>query len=206
MATLLPTATFHSTRPSYGFSLIESAIVLGVVGLVIGSIWIAAANVTRKNNLERDYTLVVAGVEKVRALYKGMLCSGCSQSWQGSTSVDLGIVPRDLQHGTDTVSYSGYDLRLPQNVSNNGSIYSHGVMVTFGNVDKAGCIQLVSKFSSDSQTLYMWLMNESAGGYLDYSRNPADGAMNTLPTTGMAIAQAIASYRSCGEIGIIFPL
>jgi len=33
-----------------GFNLIEAAIVLGVVGLVIGGIWIAAASVSMKMN------------------------------------------------------------------------------------------------------------------------------------------------------------
>lgn len=41
-----------------GFSLIEAAIVLGVVGLVIGGIWVAAATVYRNHRLNQT----VAGI------------------------------------------------------------------------------------------------------------------------------------------------
>lgn len=48
----MPTLCFFNDSdlchdPSRGFSLIETAIVLGVVGLVIGGIWVAAASIQR---------------------------------------------------------------------------------------------------------------------------------------------------------------
>jgi hypothetical protein len=38
---------FRTARRKRGFNLIEAAIVLGVVGLVIGGIWVAASSVSR---------------------------------------------------------------------------------------------------------------------------------------------------------------
>jgi type II secretory pathway pseudopilin PulG len=42
------------------FSLIEAAIVLGIIGLVIGGIWIAAASVQENNRVSRHLQLQVA--------------------------------------------------------------------------------------------------------------------------------------------------
>jgi len=47
------TRPFHSSRS--GFSLIEAAIVLGVVGLVIGGIWAAASSISR--NMRKNEAL-----------------------------------------------------------------------------------------------------------------------------------------------------
>jgi len=59
----------HSARQA--FSLIEAAIVLGIIGLVIGGIWIAAASVFEKNRINDTTTALLKQVLKVRHLYNG---------------------------------------------------------------------------------------------------------------------------------------
>jgi hypothetical protein len=46
-----------------GFNLIEAAIVLGVIGLVIGGIWVAAAAVTENRRKGQMYAATIATVE-----------------------------------------------------------------------------------------------------------------------------------------------
>lgn len=53
-----------------GFSLIEAAIVLGVVGLVIGGIWVAATAVQQKMALNQTVELVNRSVDEIRKTEK----------------------------------------------------------------------------------------------------------------------------------------
>lgn len=54
---------------SRGFNLVEAAIVLGVIGLVIGGIWTAAASVSFNNNINRTLEMTGFIISNVRTLY-----------------------------------------------------------------------------------------------------------------------------------------
>lgn len=54
-----------SRHKQSGFSLIETAIVLGVVGLVIGGIWIAAATVSREHSANEAFTDISASIGRL---------------------------------------------------------------------------------------------------------------------------------------------
>jgi len=79
-----------------GFSLIEAAIVLGIIGLVLGGLWVAAASVQNKMKISALTSGLVQMQNSVRSLYK-------SQSMQGTTMATLigaGLLPADfLQNG-----------------------------------------------------------------------------------------------------------
>lgn len=51
-----------------GFSLVEAAIVLGVVGLVIGGIWVAATKVSEEQRMTRLIEGVILGTNNLRQL------------------------------------------------------------------------------------------------------------------------------------------
>lgn len=54
----------------HGFSLIEAAIVLGITGLVIGGLWVAAASVQKQIRFNQNIDLIMAMREKAFALKK----------------------------------------------------------------------------------------------------------------------------------------
>lgn len=60
-----------SKRNRQGFSLIESAIVLAVVGLVIGGIWVAAAHITQKRRAQQTVDGLLIISEKLLKTYHG---------------------------------------------------------------------------------------------------------------------------------------
>lgn len=64
------------TRPNHfgktGLSLIETAIVLGVIGLVIGGIWVAAATVTESNRQNTLISNLISITGKLQTNFKGM--------------------------------------------------------------------------------------------------------------------------------------
>lgn len=51
-----------------GFSLVESAIVLGVVGLVLGGIWWAASAMRERQKINDLVSGVILGADKLRNL------------------------------------------------------------------------------------------------------------------------------------------
>lgn len=59
-----------------GFSLIESAIVLGIVGLVIGGIWVAAASVIESRRQTRFLEQIPTIILNLQKLYKNMPPNG----------------------------------------------------------------------------------------------------------------------------------
>lgn len=61
---------FSTKRRPKGFSLIEAAIVLGIVGLVIGGIWTAAAAVAKRQKIQNVLTTFSTVVEKARIFMK----------------------------------------------------------------------------------------------------------------------------------------
>src|SRR5690349_11023145 len=52
-----------------GFTLTEIAIVLGIVGLILGAIWVAAAAVYNNLRTSKGTTELLTVVQNVRALY-----------------------------------------------------------------------------------------------------------------------------------------
>lgn len=76
-----------------GFSLIEAAIVLGIVGLVIGGIWVAASTISFKMNMNRTVTAVGQTYENMKRLYKKQTTLGAGTQVQGALLRSL--VPAD---------------------------------------------------------------------------------------------------------------
>jgi type II secretory pathway pseudopilin PulG len=69
-ARLRPFCAPAARKKRRGFNLIESAIVLGVVGLVIGGIWVAAASVKERLRQSETTRIVVTAIDRMRAVLR----------------------------------------------------------------------------------------------------------------------------------------
>lgn len=63
----MATPISRNIKASGGFSLVESAIVLAIVGLIIGGIWVAAAAVNRERALNRTVEIIGVMNENYKA-------------------------------------------------------------------------------------------------------------------------------------------
>jgi len=112
---------FHNQRDQRGFSLIEVAIVLGVIGVVLGGIWIAAGALRNRTRTQETVTVMNQAIE---SLYQQLTPAQVSQI-AGSSSflhsfltpavmVKMGIFPQNWYDAACG------DLRSPFGTSDGG--------------------------------------------------------------------------------------
>lgn len=131
-----------------GFNLIEAAIVLAVVGLVIGGIWVGAASVSRRLKISRLASDMFAIVE---ATHRLVTYANYPTSW-GSDNItsfarNAGIIPSDY-----SIDPNGY---FPLGFTPSGIMIVLELMCSFdcpslqltvyagNNFDRSDCINLL---------------------------------------------------------------
>lgn len=97
------------TKQHRAFSLIEAAIVLGVIGLVIGAVWAATDTVRQRNKANRVAQNILFMVSKARKIfppseYPAACCTGTNVT---STAISAGVVPKDWVAGSSMVTEYG---------------------------------------------------------------------------------------------------
>lgn len=156
------TFTLNNRKPVRGFTLTEIAIVLGIVGLVLGAIWVAAASVYsnfRLGSANKDLILIT---QNVRALYAtshtvdpaaNMAVAGANGGAQ-ATYLGNGIFPIDtLDTGapsTATQAFSPWD----GNISIQGAtqvIADDAFVVVFNAVPAEVCANLLTSIAGTSR-------------------------------------------------------
>jgi len=91
------TRRFRSDRvPALGFTLTEMAIVLGVIGTILGAIWTAAANVSAHNKAAKEVQEILTIVNNVRAFYANRASFAAGGTCLNAVLVPAGIFPADM--------------------------------------------------------------------------------------------------------------
>jgi len=99
-----------------GFSLIEAAIVLGIVGLVIGGIWVAASKVNQERQLDQIVRTISHMQEKLSLLYNDQRPVGPGVWFAVSSDLLASAIPADT-----ALDSNGYVL-LPMGFSISGVV------------------------------------------------------------------------------------
>lgn len=134
----------HTSRR--GFNLVEAAIVLGVVGLVIGGIWVAAAEIKARKNISDTMAAVLQTVQTVRKLYSGLPITSANIT---TSMITAGAIPADfVKTSTTTQNPWNGGLYVGLSTSGNGII-----SITLDGLPRAPCLELLSRFSTMEHTL-----------------------------------------------------
>lgn len=128
----------RKSKARRGFNLVEAAIVLGVVGLVIGGIWVAAAAVQsnlRKSDASKGLIQIV---QNVRNLYYGQSPSATANIT--TQLINANAIPGNFINGTNAVN--------PWNGAITVTIAGAStdqIDVLYASVPRDGCIELTSR-------------------------------------------------------------
>ncbi len=95
-----------------GFNLVEAAIVLGVIGLVIGGIWVAASSVQssmRVNQLTTDITTIRARTDQIISVpqYAGVSTTLVDVDGSGGPGLNMAIFPDTWIQGNYAINPFG---------------------------------------------------------------------------------------------------
>lgn len=178
----------HSARR--GFNLIEAAIVLGIVGLVVGGIWVAATSVyaNLRSKTATDQLLKIG--QGVRSMY-------ATSSNLGNAALDMtpfmaqsGVLPNDtlttapnLATAANTVNPWGGQVGVVAPVNN-----ATNFIVQFNNIPSKACVDFVLRNTGVSRDSGMTAVYYGVTGAV----NAPLGA-NIAMAPGVALSNANAA-------------
>ena len=168
-----------------GFNLIESAIVLGVVGMVIGGVWVAASTVSEAQKNSHMLKTVLAITANAQNLIPANMITA---SYIAIDMIKTGIVPKDslgsctqLMGGwgqtgvcNDYNGSYGLSLQPPNPVFNTPD---GGIMVTVTALPQQACIYLTTRITAMATNGRADLLNVgNVGGVNQTSSFPISAA------------------------------
>lgn len=137
---------FCTQKQSRGFTLTELAIVLAIVGIVLGAIWVAAAQVfaaNKANQATQDITTIVANIRSTFLSANSFSSSGD----QTTAMVTAGILPSDLLTGVPASpvknAWNGA-VKVTFNPSSNARVFR----VSFLNTPADACFRIASQLAN----------------------------------------------------------
>src|ERR1700677_388286 len=90
----------RSEKRKKGFTLTEIAIVLGIIGLILGAIWTAAAAVYNNQRIAHANTAILQTAQGVRSLYANATSTGYATATDVTTMLaGANVLPSDLSSG-----------------------------------------------------------------------------------------------------------
>ncbi len=164
-----------------GFNLIEAAIVLGVVGLVIGGIWVAAAAV-QSNMRESDTSKgLLQIVQNTRNLYYGQTPTTTASTDITTSLIAANAIPADFIIST-TAAKNPFNGAVTVSLTGNPN---DTIAVSMAGVPKDSCIDLTSKNTSIStgiglSQIVIGSTTVSTFPYLPTSAAATCGTTNTI--------------------------
>lgn len=161
-----------------GFNLIEIAIVLAVIGLIIGGIYTAAAAVTENNRRRNTQAQILTIVQNIRTAYATQAAFAAPTNANINT---MRLYPGDLVFdGTNFQNAYGGTVTVAATALGAGGGAGSSFQLSFSNVSQGGCIEILSKaFGSQVNTAQVGLVAANGGA----AANPAGGITIAEATT-----------------------
>jgi len=146
-----------------GFTLTEIAIVLGIMGLILGAIWVAAASVYNNQRVNQANAGIMQVLQGIRTLYAQQ-----ATIEGGDRTADLigaGVIPTNFINGTTMRSPWGGNMYV------GGTGDDAGIVIALDKMTTAVCVGLVST-----------IFGASHDRTLTSSSTVADGDITAFPT------------------------
>lgn len=153
---LIKTRSLTTKSRKKGFTLTEIAIVLGIIGLILGAIWTAASSVYANQKATKATTEVLSILQGVRTLYASQSVTGdVDGTSETATYFTAGAFPSDM--GTTAATLVNPWGGTVGVISGTYTTTGDSIIMEFSKVSNAGCANLISATagaSRDSGVVY----------------------------------------------------
>lgn len=155
---------------SRGFTLTEIAIVLAIVGIILGAIWAAAAMVYENNRTKQAHEQMLTIINNWRSIYGSRKVDIADWTNITDMTANANFSPSEMFAASGTTGFcatgggaaSGCLLQGPWNNSQ-VSVYSHqswnGIIVLYNVLQQAACIHLGNSISHAPGLIWMSIDN-----------------------------------------------
>ena len=155
-------------RSKRGFTLTEIAIVLGIIGLILGAIWVAASAVYNNLRVSKATTELLQIAQAVRSMYATSStvdatadmtysATGTHAVGAGTTYIQASIFPSDMVSpvGSPVTSYTIQDPWSGDAdiVSAKATVASDSFAVDFDKVPQSACINMLTSSTGTGRDL-----------------------------------------------------
>ena len=171
-------------HPRRGFTLTEITIVLGISGLVLSSIWLAAGSVIQKNQINRATVELQTITQNILSLMQGKTFPTFPGFDATADMVGGNIIPNYAVIGATAITPWGKPLKI-------WAMSATGFRVSFYNPETQICIALLMQGTGACTPT-------DAGCPIDIVTNSGATTTPPDPVTGWAIMSATEAATVCG--------
>ena len=171
-----------------GFTLTEIAIVLGIIGLILSAIWVAAAGVYNNQRVAHANTAIVQIAQGVRALYSTQAGTGLAAATDITpTLVSAGSTPSDLGVGDPlTGPFPNGQTAII------GTSDGNGFVIAMSGLSGVNCVSLLSTIAGSTRDPGLYNADAIAS---------AAPATTDATTTGTPLAAAVTPTAAAAAAG-----
>lgn len=153
-----------------GFNLIEAAIVLGIVGLIVGGIWAAAASAYENMRQQAASKNLLSLAQNIRGFYAQNPSDTIDTDLENLFS--LGLLPADMVVGT-TGSHTlrhqwGGDVTLTDATTSSGLA---SFQITFNKMNSEACRNFIMRNSNAARGSGLLVVGTDSGVVMDLANN-----------------------------------
>ena len=181
--------------PRRGFTLTEIAIVLGIIGVILGAIWIAASTVYGNLRISKTISQLVRVSQATRALY-AMTPTMVDAAGTDETTVfiNANVFPGDMINGAATANaWDSTVMVTAQTISQTGDAFG----VEYNGVPTAPCISLLSATTGAGRDSGLYYASASAApkGATAYGAAATGFPVNTTVAAPLCTAAKTVSIQ-----------
>ncbi len=185
----------------HAFTLTEIAIVLGIIGLILGAIWTAAASVYANQHVAKAATETLMIVQNFKGLFGNNPLTDPNGEDMTAFAMTAGLFPADMVQAGNTTYAMGPWSGSQVNVYS-GSVWN-SVTVAFWNIDQTTCNRLADAIATGNTFPAAGLVWEGVNN-TDHRTLPPYGT--DAPYSVSDIATACADTSSKMNVQVTYSL